>query len=615
MIPKLKMLCSAAALALGICLPGVGQAANYDGLEMYFDESMLVETATRSPQPISRVAENMTVVTAAEIERMNAHTLAEVLDRVTGVEMWILGGPGTGAQASILGSANNHVTIMMDGVALNPVNSGIPDIGYIPVQQIKKIEIVKGPASSAWGSALGGVINIITKNGRLIDKGESVYAAAGSANLIDLRAEARGREDKIGYYLTAGRLQAGALTPSMKLASNSLYAKLDYDFTESTHAFLAINYNWVRKGAGEYRDPSDSSYDYTQANLQEKAYAVVGLTSEMRKDMTLDLSARVSKQPFTVYQYSAWPYVMKDYDDRIGESARVTWKTASQTVVVGIDNDRTLNKDEYLADGRTIVARWGAYLNDTIGLGNLTATPGIRFDHTNKNGNVTSPSLGLTYAVRPNTIVRLFAARGFNTPTPGDSMGTPGWWSPNPNLKVETVTSYQVGIETADLKVLWAKATLFRDDIRDGLDYSTDMTLNIGRMRHEGIELQAKTIPVYGVTFQAGAEFIRTRDLNAEQNLHFYPTQVYDLGVAYSDAPWHALLHARHINWDAWDWAQSKYKSALLDLTITRKIWHKNGRELIVYATGHNLLNTDQYAMIDYPNPGRWYEAGVKYEF
>ena len=153
-------------------------------LLLYFkEEELVVMSPSRSPKPISQVAENMTVVTAAEIELMNAHTLAEVLNTITGVEVWMLGGPGQVAQASILGSAPSHVTVLMDGVVLNAINTNIAFVGQFPVQNIEKVEIIKGPASSAWGSALGGVVNIITKSGRSMDQGSVLSGSYGTKEL------------------------------------------------------------------------------------------------------------------------------------------------------------------------------------------------------------------------------------------------------------------------------------------------------------------------------------------------------------------------------------------------------------------------------------------------
>ncbi|HLD29275.1 MAG TPA: TonB-dependent receptor plug domain-containing protein, partial [bacterium] len=135
-------------------------------LRLFYSEKALVVSSTRHPKPISQVAENITIVTAREIEEMNAHTVAEVLNRIPGVFINFGQGVGSFGSASLIyiqGSEDRHVFVLVDGVAWNFLSSGAAETNAIPVGIIERIEMIKGPASSAWGSSLGGVINIITK--------------------------------------------------------------------------------------------------------------------------------------------------------------------------------------------------------------------------------------------------------------------------------------------------------------------------------------------------------------------------------------------------------------------------------------------------------------------
>jgi vitamin B12 transporter len=164
-------------------------------LLMYFkEEELVVESPTRGPKSITQVAENITVVTADDIKIMNAHTLAEVLNTVTGVQVLLTGAPGSSAAAYIQGSEQRHVSVFMDGIPLNNLSDNVTDVGSIPVQNIEKIEIIKGPASSAWGSALGGVINIITKSGNEEGSHGVASASGGERNTSDLRIETSGKQ-------------------------------------------------------------------------------------------------------------------------------------------------------------------------------------------------------------------------------------------------------------------------------------------------------------------------------------------------------------------------------------------------------------------------------------
>jgi len=120
--------------------------------------------AGRLPRHLSRTAENTTVVTAAEIEALNAHTLVDILATVPGIQLENQIGSANLANTRIQGSNFSHVLVLLDGIPYNNLGDNFSDIGLIPARIIERVEIVKGAASSAWGQALGGVINVITNS-------------------------------------------------------------------------------------------------------------------------------------------------------------------------------------------------------------------------------------------------------------------------------------------------------------------------------------------------------------------------------------------------------------------------------------------------------------------
>ncbi len=220
-----------------------------DFLLMYFkEEELVVEAPTRARKSLAQTAENVSVVTADEIRFMNAHTAAEVLNTVTGVQVFLTGGPGSSATAFIQGSGSRHVAVFIDGVPLNNLSDNAAELGSLPVQNIEKIEIIKGPASSAWGSALGGVINIITKAGQDEGFGGVLSASSGKHDTGDFRAEASGKKVGVGYYLTAGRLQTDGFRPHNDFSGNNAYAKLSYDITGATSVIATVSYDKVARG-------------------------------------------------------------------------------------------------------------------------------------------------------------------------------------------------------------------------------------------------------------------------------------------------------------------------------------------------------------------------------
>lgn len=594
-------------------------------LSLYFSpDELVVQSATRSLEPISRVAENMTVVTAAEIERMNAHTLADVLNTVPGVEVWMMGGPGQMATATILGSNDRNVTVIMDGVAMNSLWSGIQDVGMIPVQNIEKIEIIKGPASSAWGSALGGIVNLITKSGRSIDQGGMVSGSAGLKGFGDFRVEARGKQDRFGYYLTAGRLQSDDLVPHLSVSENNAYTKLSYDLTAKTDILFTLAYAGTSRD-DYYNDYSpDPSWAGSGNDRSEYVHSTLGVNSALSNNLDLNISVWSNKQyinnGFTDFTTGDTTYD-KDINQGYGSSAKLTWKGGQQNVVLGADSSRMTDEISVLPGGEQTVSKWALYVNDTLTLNRLTVTPGIRFDHTTSNGDITSPSLGITYGFENSTVLRAYAARGFSVPLTGDTFGNLNGWIGNPDLKMETVWSYQAGIETAALNYVWMKLSLFRNEIRNGiqtvlLPSSESQQQNIGSERREGAVIEIKTRPVYNTSFSAGAEFNTAKDLIAGEPVPEVPTQVYDIGIRYDDQQsFKALLLGRHINWNATAEDMSSYHSILLDLNVIKRVYQHKDASLEGFVAAHNLLNSSQYLMAFYPNPERWFEAGLRFKF
>ena len=123
----------------------------------------MVVSATRVETPKQDVAANVTVLTRKELDALPAATVAEALQYVPGVYVEFNGGPGAGANIRIQGSDYRHVAVYRDGDPMSPLANPMADLSSIDLASVEKIEIYKGAASSAWGSALGGVVNIITK--------------------------------------------------------------------------------------------------------------------------------------------------------------------------------------------------------------------------------------------------------------------------------------------------------------------------------------------------------------------------------------------------------------------------------------------------------------------
>ena len=126
-------------------------------------ESMVI-TATRGLQPMPTLRDTV-VITRAELEEAGTMSLGEVLERRAGVELRATGGPGQPESIFIRGAGSAATLVLIDGLRAGSSTAGTTAIEALPIDMIERIEVVKGPLSSLYGSeAVGGVIQVFTRN-------------------------------------------------------------------------------------------------------------------------------------------------------------------------------------------------------------------------------------------------------------------------------------------------------------------------------------------------------------------------------------------------------------------------------------------------------------------
>jgi vitamin B12 transporter len=632
------------------CPPSFAQSEEeMQVLQMFYKEKDLVVSATRNLKPISQVAENITVITAQEIENMNAHTVADVLNRIPGLFINYNQDFGAPSLLFIQGSEERHVLVVVDGIRWNSLASGAAETNSIPVGIIERIEVIKGPASSSWGSSLGGVVNIITKDaGNTTRPSGTLSASYGKGETQDYKAQVAGLAGPVGYYLYAGHQKSDGLRDSRKFVEDySLYSKFHLPVSSKVNTEFTLGYSEPEMKVGDF--PSDPFIPFYQTGANRTFFATASLDASLTKALSFAASFHEFKQKLSPVSNSLGFYGLPDdppgallrkdiYDEETtGGDAKFIWKNDRHTVVLGgeFDHgslDQTINLGPLyqLPDvpAQTIthptLDRWGIFLNDTIVIRRWSITPGIRYDRNSITGSFVSPSIGVTYQVCKDSILRASVARGFTMPPLSWSSGGGFYLDPNPNLNSEKIMSYQFGGETAVLKYLWLKAILFRDEVDDTLTFINyydrepkalnDIYENKGKTRRQGGEIELQTVSFYNFYFVGGFAYV-----------HFFPPNEssgtkdlysYSLGFRYDDnKSLRAELFGHYIWWDLHPIEDAKYNNFIWDLNLSKTIFPREKTSTELFLTAHNLFNGSQYYFGDSKNPQRWGEAGVRIKF
>lgn len=612
-------------------------------LLLFWDEKDLyVQSATRHEKPISQVAENMTVITSKEIEDMNAHTVSEVLNRVTGIFVEFFGQDfGSTALLHIQGSEERHVLVLLDGITWNTLSGGNAETITIPVRIIDRIEVIKGPASSAWGSSLGGVINIITKNAgdTRIPTG-TLSASYGERNTQDDSAEISGKAGPAGYYLYAGRQESDGLRDDRDFRNYSLFSKIRVPVTKDVALGATVGYS----------EPLEKlavlpSFDLVNHGTFRVFFATASLDASITPELSMNILFHTLKQKFDLNNTvlglgingSAGDLFQESiFDEKTtGGSAKLVWNHGMHTAVLGVDMshgslDQILSAGPLLqsvgapATSRTEpeIDKWAVFGNDTLTIGRFTVTPGIRYDHNDITGSFTSPSLGVTFRLGEKTIFRASVARGFTIPPLSLTSGGAVFLDPNPALRPEKVWSYQAGVESSVTDYLWVKATLFRHDLKDNLVREpfaggppafNDLFVNSGDIRRQGVEVEAETAPFYNVSLKAGFAYVRVKPSGVNASGKY----AYNLLVKYDDRrSFSAQLFGHYVWWgDLSEVFNAQYNGFIWDVNVRKKIYSTEKTDTELYLTGHNIFNGSQYTNGDARNPGRWFEAGLRFKF
>ena len=374
-------------------------------------EEETVSIASRYEQPISQAASNVYVITDEDIRQSGATDLPTVLRRIPGMEVMQMS--GTGYNVSVRGdnqASANKLLVLVDGRSMYVDVQGSMYWKAIPVTlpEIKRIEVIKGPASAVYGfNAFDGVVNIITKSPTEM-KGTTLQFGGGTYGTISSAAIQAGTVDKFGYRLSLGHDQNQQWRNSSALAFRSDKFNVQTEYALSGESKITISGGLVN--VNRYDGPIVDAFQLSTPFTD--SYANVAYERPNFFVRTWWREWNASTDQITTPALASFVHLT----DKNGNSTNVPFigntynAEAQQSLELGTTNRLTygLNYRLNTLSSTDITAlskerRFGVYVQDEWNLTHaLTAVAGARYDLDTFIHATISPRFSLLYTPAPD---------------------------------------------------------------------------------------------------------------------------------------------------------------------------------------------------------------------
>jgi len=484
-VKTLLTLCTLIAVTLGGA-PTVHAVDEESRLER------VIVTASRAEEWATRRAASITVIDREQLELQNARDLADVLRFNAGLDIGRNGGPGQTTSVFIRGAESNHVLLLIDGVRINPGTIGVPAIQNIDPDLIERVEIVKGPRSTIYGSdAIGGVINVITRRGTS-PKEVHFSVGGGSFNTTDISAQAGLGDSDLGGNFALSHYDTDGFATRVGATDDHGYDNLSFNVslwkTRDNHRFEFDA--WRSDGNTEYADFFLNTVDQDYTNQSLKARLITELRPYWESAVTLAYISddiQQNQPSFTgENDFLTTDRVSFDWQNSLVDSQQ-------NRLVLGVygydESVDVLSFGTPFNENTSVIAAYGEY---GVRGERYDASIAARFTDHDDFGSATTWHTDVGYRVNPQLQLIFAAGTGFRAPDATDRFGFGG----NPELDAEESTTIELGARYRFSDRQMLSVRVFDQNIDNLINYVvTDFVTfagnnqNIDETRTTGLEI------------------------------------------------------------------------------------------------------------------------------
>ncbi len=434
-------------------------------------EPEIVVTATRNSQSLAETTSAVTIITRRQIEEKKPFDLIDVIRLAPSLSIAQNGTRGKVASIFLRGSNSNHTLVLIDGVRANSPADGRFDPGTVLVENIERIEVLRGPQSALYGSdAIGGVINIITRRG----SGEFKSGGAiefGNDSMQRQTVSARGALGRGGLSFSASRLRSGGSFQNDDYRNLGASLRIDRPLgTKSNVAFIGRIHN-AETGAPGQRF---LSFDPNARSSPREMFGSVQFTNDDRKrrdKISLGVYDRHLRFDDPVNAGAEFPsFTNSKLKDRVlSLDAQSAFNRGRHTLTLGGELRReTASGDSQSSFGPTLFDRGtttqALFAQDEYRRGKLAIVPGVRFENNSQFGSDVNGRLATSYDIRTRGKIKATIGTSFRAPAINE-LYFPQFG--NPDLQPEKSLGYEIGYEQALKRDGRVEVTFFRNRFRN----------------------------------------------------------------------------------------------------------------------------------------------------
>ncbi|MHC5348080.1 TonB-dependent vitamin B12 receptor [Metapseudomonas furukawaii] len=581
-----------------------------------------VVTATRSERPVRASLAATTVIDREEIERSQARSVPELLRKVPGVTLSNNGGPGKNTTLFMRGAESDHVLVLIDGVKVGSVSAGLTAFQDLPVELIERIEVVRGPRSSLYGSeAIGGVIQIFTRKGGGDGRAKPWFSAGyGTHDSYEGSAGVAGGDDKAWYNLGVSSQDTDGIDA---LNARNSYHESDDDGYRNLSGNLRAGYRF------------DSGLELDGALMRAKGHTDLdrvspipggGLNANADNEQRL-AGGRARFSPLELWDVTLQAGRSEDlalnelgglfgsrFDTQRDSASWLNDLTLAEghVLTLGYDwqRDKLSSSTVFDKDSRMNRGWFAQYLGE---YGRQDWQLSLRRDDNEQFGTHDTGSAAWGYALTDAVRFSLSYGTAFKAPTFNElyfeNFG-------DPNLKSETSESFELGLAGQHTWGHWS-ANAFRTEVEDLIAFTgpSFQARNVDSARIDGLELVLGS-QWLGWDWQANATLLdsenRGHDESRGNQLPRRAQQVFnlDLDRRFSKLGLGATLHAEGRRFD--DVENDDRLAGYATVDLRGEYWLTEEWRLQAKVT--NLLDADYETALDFNQPGQAVYFTVRYQ-